>query len=72
MIFKEFLFSSYFKAQEEKAAGVAKKEVQLVQRTDRGKKDGKGASMNRSREAAFSLLIELVKKSGVLMANFLN
>lgn len=30
LIFKEFLFSSYFKAQEEKAAGVDKKEIELV------------------------------------------
>lgn len=28
-------------------------------------------SNNRSREAAFSLLIELVKKSGLMMENFL-
>lgn len=72
MIFKKFLFVSYFKAIEDKSGDQPKKEIELVQR--QGSKTGgakSGVSNHRSREAAFCLLIELVKKSNSLMTNFL-
>ena len=73
LIFKKFLFASHFKAEEEKANGT-KKEIQLVQRHGENKAGGqsKGAAENtKSREAAFALLTELVKKSDKTMQNFL-
>ena len=72
LIFKEFLFASYFKAQEDKKNGV-KKEVKLVMRVGSNKNQStrKTVSNHKSREAAFSLLIELVRKSGLLLENFL-
>ena len=72
MLFKQFLFNSYYKAQEEeKESAIA--EVELVQRLGPNSKGSKKvASNNKSREAAFFLLIELVKKSGVTMEDFLS
>lgn len=70
LLFKQLLFRSYFQAQEEKKSGVVR-EVELVQRAGSKKGPKKVASNNRSREAAFSLLTELVKQSGQLMRDFL-
>ena len=71
MLFKDVLFASYFKAQEDKKSGV-KQEVELVQRVGpRSKSSSKASSGGKSRQAAFSLLIELVKKSGMVMQSFL-
>ena len=68
-MFKSFLFSSYFQQLEEEKSE-EKKEVELIQRC--GKNEPKNVQSNkRSREAAFSLLIELLRKSEVSFVSFL-
>lgn len=61
---------SYFKAQEEKISGV-KKDIELIQRKGSKTSSNGMTSANKSKEAAFGLLIELVKKSSTLMEGFL-
>lgn len=68
LFFKQFLFVSYFRAREEKLSKV-KKEIALEQRS--GVKKKQVQSNKQSREAAFALLIELLKKSEVSFASFL-
>lgn len=68
-MFKQFLFLSYFKKIEE-SKNEENKEVELVQRCG-VKSKKKPVSNKSSREAAFSLMIELLKKSDVSFEGFL-
>ena len=67
-IFQEFLFASYYQNQDEKGES----QIKLVLRKGSNKNRKKQQSTNSgSKEAAYKLLIQLIKKSKDVMHNFL-
>jgi hypothetical protein len=70
-IFKEFLFKSVF-SKETQVKGDNENMLDLIkQRAPRKvSQAASGKPVNKSREAAYSLLTELIKKSPVIMNNF--
>ena len=69
-IFKEFLFASYYQAQMENANSDAI--VLSQQKGSRSDKKKAAAPNNKSREAAYELLHQLIKNSAALMKTFLD
>jgi len=69
-IFKEFLFASYYQAQMENANSDAI--VIYQQKGSRNDKKKVAAPNNKSREAAYELLHQLIKNSTALMKTFLD
>lgn len=73
-IFKEFLFASVFSAQP-KVKGDADNMLDLIKNKAPRKlslpSSTGGKAANKSREAAYSLLNELIKRSPIIMQNFI-
>ena len=69
-IFKEFLFASYFQAQMDSAGSDSI--VLYQQKGSRTDKKKTAVQNNKSREAAYELLHQLIKNSTALMKTFLN
>ena len=69
-IFKEFLFASYFTAQKE-SSGSDSIVIQQQKGSRNDKKKKVQAPNNKSREAAYELLNQLVKNSATLLKKFL-
>lgn len=65
-IFKEFLFASYFAALD-----ASNLDIKLTQKSRKSKKSGKKKA-EKSRQEAFSLLIQLIQNSSFLMNRFLD
>lgn len=72
-IFKEFLFASVFAANEVKVEDGAQSMLELIKQKAPRKvrPSAQGKQVNKSREAAYLLLNKLIKKSPVIMTNFI-
>ena len=71
-IFKEFLFASVFNSQATQTLNPDASMLDIVKsRGSRKPKAKAGGRVNRSREAAYQLLNSLIKKSPVIMNNFI-
>lgn len=68
-IFREFLFASYFQAVQDNVGNAVVLQQQSGSRTDAKKT---AAPTNKSREAAYELLHQLIKNSSTLMTTFLD
>ena len=66
-IFKEFLFASVFTQEDNQV----KDQTMLEFIKGKRQKKGKQTVENKSREAAYALILSLVGKSPVIMTNFL-
>lgn len=65
-IFREFLFASFYSQEEGDTDKIA---IKLTEK--KKKKAAASAQNNKSREAAYTLLLQLIKKSPVLMHKFM-